>query len=123
MVSKTKNKKVRVAKLISNSGFTSRRSAERLILDKKVTLNGKIICSALNVPVQKGSMIDLRISFESDDISIEKVNDVIVSASNDNHKFIGYTDDPVVSSDIIGDPRSFVFDGSEPLGVIENNTL
>ena len=43
MVSKTKNKKIRVAKLISNSGFTSRRSAERLILDKKVTLNGKPI--------------------------------------------------------------------------------
>ena len=56
MVSKTKNKKIRVAKLISNSGFTSRRSAERLILDKKVTLNGKIIDTpAINV--DKNSVI------------------------------------------------------------------
>tara|TARA_S200000501_G_C20847218_1_gene754134 strand:- start:1546 stop:2592 length:1047 start_codon:yes stop_codon:yes gene_type:complete len=84
--------------------------SERWISEIFPALNSKIICSALNVPVQKGSMIDLSISFEKDDISTEKVNDAIVSASNDNPKFIGYTDDPVVSSDIIGDPRSVVFD-------------
>ena len=57
MVSKIKNKKIRVAKLISNSGFTSRRSAEKLILDKKVTLNGKIIDTpAINA--DKNSVID-----------------------------------------------------------------
>tara|TARA_B100001029_G_scaffold136683_1_gene115661 strand:- start:472 stop:1467 length:996 start_codon:yes stop_codon:yes gene_type:complete len=74
------------------------------------SLSGKIICSALNVPVQKGSMIDLSISFDSDDVSIKKINDAIISASADNPDLIGYTNDPVVSSDIIGDPRSVVYD-------------
>ena len=50
MEKKTKNEKIRIAKLISNSGLTSRREAEKLILEKRVTLYGEVIDSpALNV--------------------------------------------------------------------------
>ena len=37
MEKKTKNEKIRIAKLISNSGLTSRREAEKLIIEKRVT--------------------------------------------------------------------------------------
>ena len=74
------------------------------------SIDGKIICSALNVPVQKGSMIDLSIAFSTDDINTEKVNNAIIGASKNNPDLIGFTNDPVVSSDIIGDSRSIVLD-------------
>ena len=49
---------MRVAKLISNSGFYSRRDAEKLIIEKRVKLNGKIIESpALNI--DKNTVIEI----------------------------------------------------------------
>ena len=59
MEKKIKNKKIRIAKLISNSGFTSRRDAEKLILEKRVKLNGKVIDSpALNTNTNSVIEID-----------------------------------------------------------------
>ncbi len=58
MEKKTKNEKMRVAKLISNSGFSSRRDAEKLIIEKRVKLNGKTIESpAINI--DKNSIIEI----------------------------------------------------------------
>ena len=73
-------------------------------------LNDKINCNALNVPVQKGSMLDLSIAFENDKVDIKDVNSAITAASELYPDIIGITNDPIVSSDIIGDPRSLVFD-------------
>ena len=56
MEKKTKNEKIRVAKLISNSGFNLKKRCRKLNIRKKVTLYGKIIDSpALNV--DKNSII------------------------------------------------------------------
>ena len=44
------NKGERIAKIIARAGLASRRESEKLILDGKVTVNGKIISSpALNL--------------------------------------------------------------------------
>jgi len=83
-------------------------------------LDNKINSNALNVPVQKGSMLDLSIVFRSKDISIQDVNNLISEKSSLYPSIVGYTEDPIVSSDIIGDPRSFVFDGSSTLKAGEN---
>ena len=67
MEKKTKNEKIRIAKLISNSGLTSRREAEKLIIEKRVTLYGEVIDSpALNVDrnaivTVDGEVIDTRV--------------------------------------------------------------
>ena len=67
MEKKTKNEKIRIAKLISNSGLTSRREAEKLILEKRVTLYGEVIDSpALNVDrnaivTVDGEVVDTRV--------------------------------------------------------------
>ena len=55
-------------------------------------------------------MLDLSISFLDDKVGIEDVNGAIIAASELNPDIIGVTSDPIVSSDIIGDPRSLVFD-------------
>lgn len=84
--------------------------AENWITELFPSLNDKINCNALNVPVQKGSMLDLSIAFTDDKINIEEVNNAVIAASELNPDIIGITNDPIVSSDIIGDPRSLVFD-------------
>lgn len=84
--------------------------AEKWITELFPSLNDKVNCNALNVPVQKGSMLDLSIAFEDDKVGIEDVNSAIIAASELNPDIIGITNDPIVSSDIIGDPRSLVFD-------------
>ena len=67
MEKKTKNEKIRIAKLISNSGLTSRREAEKLIIEKRVTLYGEVIDSpALNVDrnaivTVDGEVVDTRV--------------------------------------------------------------
>ena len=73
-------------------------------------LKGKICCNALNVPVQKGSMLDLTIAFEDHSVTIDDVNNAMIAASEANPQLIGVTEDPVVSSDVIGNSRSLVFD-------------
>ena len=55
-------------------------------------------------------MLDLSIAFTNDKINIEEVNKSVIAASELNPAVIGITNDPIVSSDIIGDPRSLVFD-------------
>ena len=49
---------MRVAKLISNSGFSSRRDAEKLITEKRVKLNGKIIESPA-IYIDKNAIIEI----------------------------------------------------------------
>ena len=84
------------------------------------SLDNNINCNALNVPVQKGSMLDLSIAFKSGEINVDEVNTAIVEASKLNPDILGITNDPVVSSDIIGDSRSLVFDIKGTLKAGEN---
>ena len=41
----------RLQKVIANLGYTSRRNAEKLILEGKVTVNGNIVNTTLNVEI------------------------------------------------------------------------
>ncbi len=65
---------------------------------------------AINVPVANGSCIDLTTEMNSMP-SVESVNDTFKKASMESFKdIIGYTEDPVVSSDVIGSGETMVFD-------------
>ncbi len=70
----------------------------------------KLAGMAMNVPVANGSCIDL--TTEMDKMpSIEEVNAAFKDASeNGLRDIIGYTDDPIVSSDAIGSGDTMVFD-------------
>ena len=65
---------------------------------------------AINVPVANGSCIDLTTEMNSMP-SVESVNDTFKKASMESFKdIIGYTEDPIVSSDVIGSGETMVFD-------------
>jgi glyceraldehyde 3-phosphate dehydrogenase len=80
-------------------------------------LQGRIIGSALNVPVQKGSMIDCTLIFKSNSVSVEDVNSAMLSASDNQPELIAVTEDPIVSSDVIGYSQSLLFDMQATLTV------
>jgi glyceraldehyde 3-phosphate dehydrogenase len=73
-------------------------------------LKGKLDGYALRVPVADGSATDLTVTV-SRDTSVEEVNAAMKAASEGTLAgILTYTEDPIVSSDIITDPASCVFD-------------
>ncbi len=73
-------------------------------------LKGKLDGYALRVPVPTGSATDLTFT-ASRETTVEEVNQIIKDASEGVLKgFLTYTEDPIVSSDIVTDPSSCIFD-------------
>jgi glyceraldehyde 3-phosphate dehydrogenase len=74
-------------------------------------LNGKIDGMALRVPVSDGSIADMVLTLKKE-VNREEINKVLKDASEDELKGImEYTEEPLVSSDIIGNPHSSIVDG------------
>jgi len=75
-------------------------------------LDGKLDGIAMRVPVPDGSTVDLVVELEKD-VTAEEVNAAIKKAAEgDLAGIIEYTEDPIVSTDIIGNPHSSIFDAS-----------
>lgn len=75
-------------------------------------LNGKLDGLAMRVPVPDGSVVDLVVEL-TEDVTIEDVNSAMKKASEQEMKgLIEYSSVPLVSSDIIGNPASSIFDAS-----------
>ena len=74
-------------------------------------LEGKLDGVAMRVPVPDGSVVDFNVRLKKD-VSIEDINDVVKSASNSEPlgNILEYSTLPVVSTDIIGNPHSSIFD-------------
>lgn len=71
---------------------------------------GKLDGIAFNVPVPNGSCVDMTTELEKIP-SPEELNSVMKEESkNDFNQLIGYTNDPIVSSDVIGREETMVFD-------------
>jgi len=73
-------------------------------------LKGKLDGYALRVPVPTGSATDL--TFEARrETTVDEVNAAVEKAAAGPMKgYLLYTEDPIVSSDIVGDPHSCIFD-------------
>ncbi len=72
-------------------------------------LKGKLTGIAMRVPVVTGSVVDLTVNLEKT-ASVAEVNAAIKAAAEGPLKgILCYTEDPLVSSDIIGDPHSSIF--------------
>ena len=85
-------------------------------------LKGKLTGIALRVPVPDGSLVDLT-SIMKRDVSAEEVNEAMKEAAGGRLKgIIEYTEDPIVSSDIIGNPHSCIF-VADFTQVLEGNLL
>ena len=74
-------------------------------------LDGKLDGIAMRVPVPDGSVVDLNVRL-NEDVKVEDVNDAVMSAADSSSlkNVLEYSTLPVVSSDIIGNPHSSIFD-------------
>ena len=76
-------------------------------------LNGKLIGSAQRVPVPTGSTTILVATVKSDkEVTVESINAAMKAASNQSY---GYTEEPLVSSDIIGMTYGSLFDATQTM--------
>ncbi|GAA1117085.1 type I glyceraldehyde-3-phosphate dehydrogenase [Arthrobacter flavus] len=74
-------------------------------------LKGKLDGYAIRVPVPTGSATDLTVTV-SREVTVEEVNAAFKAAASEGKMkgYLTYTDAPIVSSDIVGDPSSSIFD-------------
>ena len=73
-------------------------------------LNGKLHGFAVRAPVPTGSVVDLTVEANRE-TSIEELNQAMKAAADGPMKgILEYTDDPIVSSDIVKNPASSIFD-------------
>ena len=82
-------------------------------------LKGKLDGFALRVPIPTGSITDLTLISEKT-VTVEEINAAYKKAAEGELKgILMYTEDPIVSSDIVGDPHSSIYD-SGLIRVIDN---
>ena len=81
--------------------------ATSLVLE---SMKGKLDGTSLRVPVPTGSVVDFTANLKTA-ATIEQINAAFKKAANGSLKgILKYTEDPIVSSDIQGDPHSSIFD-------------
>jgi glyceraldehyde 3-phosphate dehydrogenase len=85
-------------------------------------LDGKLNGTAVRAPVPTGSLVDLVVNV-SKETSVEEVNSAFEAAADtgDLEGILRYSDDPIVSSDIVESPYSAIFDA--PLTMVDGNLV
>lgn len=84
-------------------------------------LDGKLIGSAQRVPVPDGSLTILD-AVVTKKVTVEEINEIMKSNQSDSY---GYTEDEIVSSDIIGDTHGSIFDATQTkvISLSDNKSL
>jgi glyceraldehyde 3-phosphate dehydrogenase len=79
-------------------------------------LKGKLDGISLRVPVPDGSITDL-VAVVGSEVSVEDVNNAYreAAASSSLKGYLEYSEDPLVSSDIVGNPSSVIFDSGQTM--------
>jgi len=78
-------------------------------------LKGRLDGYALRVPVPDGSVVDLTATLKRD-VTVAEVNAAVKAAAEGSMKgILEYTEDPVVSSDVVGNPVSCLFDAGSTM--------
>ena len=105
---------------VGNDFRRSRSAAENIIPNETPSpkwiqkimpeFTGKIEGSALNVPVPNGSLLDLTTVLKKNDVSVKDINKAVEVAVTNLKNIIEVVEDPIVSTDVIGNTHSVVFD-------------
>ena len=102
---------LRRGRAAANSIIPTTTGAAKALIKIFPELDGKIEGSAFRIPVPNGSITDLTIVTKGKTPSVADINDAFLKASEGDLKHIlSYTDEPLVSSDIIGNSSSSVYD-------------
>ena len=85
-------------------------------------LNGKLTGMAIRAPVITGSLVDLTFT-AAKETSADEVNGAVRSAAEGPLEgILAYTEDPIVSTDIVTDPHSSIFDSEQTI-VLDGNLV
>ena len=115
------HKDLRRARTASQNIIPTTTGAARAVGKVLPALAGKLDGMSVRVPVQDGSLVDLT-AILSKPATIEEVNGAMKAAADGPLKGImRYSTEPIVSSDIVGDPASNIFDA--PLTMAMGNTV
>jgi len=83
-------------------------------------LNGKLTGMSFRVPTADVSVVDLTVQLEKG-AKYDTIKQVIKAASEGEMKgILGYTEEPLVSSDFVGDTRSSIFDANAGIALSDN---
>lgn len=74
------------------------------------SFEGKVMTNALNVPIHAGCLLDATLVMRDGEVSADDVNAVMKEAVPDYAGIVEVTEDPVVSSDVLGSTLSLLFD-------------
>lgn len=78
-------------------------------------LSGKLNGFALRVPVADGSIVDFVATLKKS-VTAEEINAAMKNAAETGLKdVLEYSEDPLVSSDIVGNPHSSIFDAKSTM--------
>ena len=81
-----------------------------VLMDLFPEFKGRILGTAMNVPVPNGSAVDL-VCWHTGKVTPVAVNEVVRTAAGSRYRgLLEYIEDPIVSSDIAGSPYSGTFD-------------
>ena len=81
-------------------------------------LNGKLIGSAQRVPVATGSTTILTAVVKGENVTVEGINAAMKAAANESY---GYTEEEIVSSDVIGMRYGSLFDATQTMVIPMEN--
>jgi glyceraldehyde 3-phosphate dehydrogenase len=92
--------------------------AARAIGQVMPVLKGKLDGMSLRVPTPTGSITDF-VAMLGKDVDVDAINDAFLTASNDAsyRGVLEYTDEPLVSADIVGNPSSCVFSSLDTMAM------
>ncbi len=100
----------RRSRSLANNIIPTHSTAIKALLDVFPHLKGKFEGIAIRVPILAGALLELIIKTRKP-VSVASINESFLQASNKNmNKILDFTVEELVSSDIIGNPASCVFD-------------
>lgn len=111
------HKDLRRARAAAVSIIPTTTGAAKAVTTVLPQLKGKIDGTAVRVPVCDGSLVDFTLEVEKP-ASVAAINQAMRDASLGAMKgIIEYTEDPIVSVDVIGNPHSAVFDAKSTMAI------
>ncbi|WP_269928105.1 type I glyceraldehyde-3-phosphate dehydrogenase [Kocuria massiliensis] len=115
------HKDLRRARAAAVNMIPTSTGAARTVGKVYAPVEGKLDGMAFRVPTITGSIVDLSLNLEKD-VTAEEINAVVKKAAEGGYKgIIKYTEDPIVSTDIVGEEISTVFD-AELTSVLNGQT-
>ncbi len=105
-----KHKDLRRARAVMNNIIPTTTGATDAVVRVLPEMRDRLYGTSIRVPVSDGSLVDFVVHLKKD-VTVDEVNGLLLNASQSEMKgIIEYNDKPIVSSDIVGNTYSAVFD-------------